>query len=63
MMKKVMNKKKYDNIWSNFSCSYFSCNFSWKEKYVYPTKVEKLSFKESKCGILAQNKTKSGAKK
>ena len=34
-----------------------------KEKYVYPTKVEKLSFKESKCGILAQNKTKSGAKK
>ena len=34
-----------------------------KEKYAYPTKVEKLNFKESKCGILAQNKTKSGVKK
>ena len=34
-----------------------------REKYVYPTKVEKLSFNESKCGPLAQSKAKRGAKK
>lgn len=34
-----------------------------REKYAYPTKIEKLTFEKSKCGMLAQNKAKSGAKK
>ena len=34
-----------------------------REKYVYPTKAEKLNFNVSKCGTLAQSKAKRGAKK
>ena len=34
-----------------------------REKYAYPTKVEKLNFNVSKCGTLAQSKAKRGAKK
>ena len=34
-----------------------------KEKFAYPTKVEKLNFEVSKCGTFAQSKAKRGAKK
>ena len=34
-----------------------------REKYAYPTHLEKLNFNVSKCGTLAQSKAKRGAKK
>ena len=62
-MKKVMNKRNMIIFGVILVALILVAIFLGKEKYAYPTKVEKLSFKESKCGILAQNKTKSGAKK
>lgn len=34
-----------------------------KEEYVYPTVIEKINYKESKCNIFDQHKYKKGAKK
>ena len=62
-MRRVLNKKSMIILSIVLIVLIFGIIFLGKEKYAYPTKVEKLSFKESKCGILAQNKTKSGAKK
>ena len=62
-MKKVMNKRNMIIFGVILVALILVAIFLGKEKYAYPTKVEKLNFKESKCGILAQNKTKSGAKK
>ena len=62
-MKKVMNKRNMIIFGVILVALILVAIFLGKEKYSYPTKVEKLSFKESKCGILSQNKTKSGAKK
>ena len=62
-MKKVMNKRNMIIFGVILVVLILGTIFLGKEKYAYPTKVEKLNFKESKCGILAQNKTKSGAKK
>lgn len=46
-----------------FMCVVVGIFILGREKYAYPTKVEKLSFSESKCGTLAQSKAKRGAKK
>ena len=62
-MKKVMNKRNMIIFGVILVALILVAIFLGKEKYAYPTKVEKLNFKESKCGILAQNRTKSGAKK
>ena len=62
-MRRVLNKKSMIILSIVLIVLIFGIIFLGKEKYAYPTKVEKLSFKESKCGILAQNKAKNGAKK
>ncbi len=46
-----------------FMCVVVGIFILGREKYAYPTKVEELSFSESKCGTLAQSKAKRGAKK
>ena len=62
-MRRALNKKSMIILSIVLIVLIFGIIFLGKEKYAYPTKVEKLSFNESKCGILAQNKVKSGAKK
>ena len=46
-----------------FLCVVIGIFIIGREKYAYPTKVEKLNFNVSKCGTLAQSKAKRGAKK
>ena len=46
-----------------FMCVVVGIFILGREKYAYPTKVEELSFSESKCGTQAQSKAKRGAKK
>ena len=46
-----------------FLCVVIGIFLIGREKYAYPTKVEKLNFNVSKCGTLAQSKAKRGAKK
>ena len=62
-MRRVLNKKSMIILGVILIVLILGLIFLGKEKYAYPTKIEKLTFEESKCGILSQNKTKSGAKK
>ena len=62
-MKRVLNKKSMIILGVIIIVLILGLIFLGKEKYAYPTKIEKLTFEESKCGILSQNKAKNGAKK
>lgn len=62
-MRRVLNKKSMIILGVILIVLILGLIFLRKEKYAYPTKIEKLTFEESKCGILSQNKTKNGAKK
>lgn len=62
-MKKVMNTKNII-VFGVILIALILCTiFLGKEKYAYPTKVEKLNFEESKCGTFAQIKAQNGTKK
>ncbi len=62
-MKKVMNIKNI-TIFGVILLALILCAiFLGKEKYAYPTILEKLTFEKSKCGTFAQIKAKNGAKK
>ena len=62
-MRRVLNKKSMIILGVILIVLILGIIFLGKEKYAYPTKIEKLTFEESKCGILSQNKAKNGAKK
>ncbi len=62
-MRRVLNKKSMIILGVILIVLILGLIFLGKEKYAYPTKIEKLTFEESKCGILSQNKAKNGAKK
>lgn len=62
-MRRVLNKKSMIILGVILIVLILGLIFLRKEKYAYPTKIEKLTFEESKCGILSQNKAKNGAKK
>ena len=62
-MRRVLNKKSMIILGVIIIVLILGLIFLGKEKYAYPTKIEKLTFEESKCGILSQNKAKNGAKK
>lgn len=62
-MRRVVNKKSMLIIGVILIVLIMVSILFGKERYAYPTKIEKLTFEKSKCGILAQSKAKSGAKK